>query len=338
MSVAGPGIARAAAELDLSTARVYAIPLTTRFRGITVREGMVIRGPAGWGEFCPFPEYDDHVAASWLATAVEAAVLGWPAPVRDRIPINVTVPAVGPEHARRIVAASGCRTAKVKVADHPESLAEDLARVEAVRDALGPDGFVRIDANAVWDVEVATTWIPQLDSAAGGLQYVEQPCATIEELAAVRRRVQVPIAADESIRRAEDPLKVAVAGAADIAVIKCTPLGGVRRSLEVAAAAGLPCVVSSALETSVGLAAQLALAGSLPEMDLACGLGTLSLLDGDLAAGPGSLRTVDGHIPVPGTPPAPDPGLLDTYPMTDPDRLDWWNQRLGRAHRLLTGR
>ena len=338
MTIAGPEIARAAAELDLSTVRVYAIAMTTRFRGITVREGMVIQGPAGWGEFCPFPEYDDHVAASWLATAVESAVLGWPAPARDRIPINVTVPAVGPERAHQIVAASGCRTAKVKVADHPDSLTEDCARLEAVRDALGADGFVRIDANGVWDVDTAATWIPQLDAAAGGLQYVEQPCPTIEELAAVRRRVQVPIAADESIRRAEDPLKVAVAGAADVAVIKCTPLGGVRRSLEVAAAAGLPCVVSSALETSVGLAAQLALAGSLPEMDLACGLGTLSLLDGDLAAGPESLRTVDGHIPVPRTPPEPDPGLLDTYAMTDPDRLDWWNQRLGRAHRLLTGR
>jgi o-succinylbenzoate synthase len=338
VTIAGPEIARAAAELDLSTARVYAIPMTTRFRGITVREGMVIQGPAGWGEFCPFPEYDDHVAASWLATAVESAVLGWPAPVRDRIPINVTVPAVGPERAHQIVAASGCRTAKVKVADHPDSLAEDCVRLEAVRDALGPDGFVRIDANAVWDVEVAVTRIPQLDAAAGGLQYVEQPCRTIEELAAVRRRVHVPIAADESIRRAEDPLKVAVTGAADIAVIKCTPLGGVRRSLEVAAAAGLPCVVSSALETSIGLAAQLALAGALPGMDLACGLGTLSLLDGDVVADPESLRTVDGHIRVPRTPPQPDPGLLDTHAMTDPDRLDWWNQRLGRAHRLLTAR
>lgn len=338
MTIAGPEIARAATELDLSTARPYAIAMTARFRGITVREGMLVQGPAGWGEFCPFAEYDDQVAASWLATAVEAAVLGWPAPIRDRIPINATVPAVGPEHAHEIVAASGCRTAKVKVADHPDSLTEDLARLQAVRDALGADGFIRVDANGVWDVDTAATWIPQLDAAAGGLQYVEQPCATIEDLAAVRRRVQVPIAADESIRRAEDPLKVAVAGAADIAVIKCTPLGGVRRSLDVAAAAGLPCVVSSALETSVGLAAQLALAGALPKMDLACGLGTLSLLEGDLAAGPESLRPVDGRIPVLRTPPEPDPGLLDTYAMTDPDRIDWWTRRLGRAHRLLTGR
>jgi O-succinylbenzoate synthase len=331
----GPGIARAAAELDLGTARVYAIGMTTRFRGITVREGMLLQGPAGWGEFCPFPEYDDTVAAFWLATAVESAVLGWPAPVRDRIPVNVTVPVVDPQRAHQIVTASGCRTAKVKVADHPDSLAEDCARLEAVRDALGPDGFVRVDANGVWDVEVAAAWIPQLDSAAAGLQYVEQPCATIEDLAAVRRRVQVPIAADESIRRAEDPLRVAVAGAADVAVIKCTPLGGVRRSLEIAAAAGLPCVVSSALETSVGLAAQLALAGALPEMDHACGLGTLSLLAGDLVAGPSSLRPVNGYLPVPTTPPVPDPGLLDAHVMTTPDQLAWWTRRLQRAHRLL---
>ncbi|MPZ67295.1 MAG: o-succinylbenzoate synthase, partial [Pseudonocardiaceae bacterium] len=250
---------------------------------------------------------------------------------RDRIPINCTVPAVGPERAHEIVARSGCGTAKVKVADHPESLPEDLARVEAVRDALGPDGAVRVDANGLWDIDTAVAHIRRLDEAAGGLEYVEQPCAGIGELAAVRRRVDVRIAADESIRRADDPLRVAVAGAADVAVIKCTPLGGVRRSLQVAAAAGLPCVVSSALETSVGLAAQVALAGALPELDFDCGLGTLSLLDGDVVAGPGSLRAVDGYLPVPRTPPAPDPVLLDTYELTDPDQAAWWRARLARV-------
>jgi O-succinylbenzoate synthase len=328
-------VAEAAAALDLSTARVFAIPMMTRFRGITVREGVLIAGPVGWGEFCPFAEYDDVETAGWLATAVEAAVLGWPAPVRDRIPINVTVPVVGPGRAHEIVTASECRTAKVKVADHPGSLAEDCARLEAVRDALGPDGFVRVDANGAWDVETAGRWIPQLDAAAGGLQYVEQPCRSVEELAAVRQRVQVPIAADESIRRAEDPVKVAVAGAADVAVIKCTPLGGVRRSLDVAASAGLPCVVSSALETSVGLAAQLALAGALPELDQACGLGTLSLLEGDLVAGSRSLRPVGGFLPVPLVPPEPDPALLDVHTLADPERAAWWIGRLHRVHRLL---
>jgi O-succinylbenzoate synthase len=248
--------------------------------------------------------------------------------VRTRIPVNCTVPVVEPGRAHEIVAKSGCGTAKVKVADHPESLREDLARLEAVRDALGPDGAIRIDANAGWDVDTAVDHIRQLDRAAGGLQYVEQPCRTIEELAAVRRKVNVRIAADESIRRAEDPLRVAVAGAADVAVIKCTPLGGVRRAMRVAQAAGLPVVVSSALETSVGLAAQLALAGALPELDFACGLGTLSLLDGDVVAD--SLRVVDGFLPVPTAPPTPDPALLERFAMTG-ERLTWWRERLSRV-------
>jgi O-succinylbenzoate synthase len=314
--------------IDFAGARVYAIPMRTRFRGITVREGMLIEGPAGWGEFCPFADYDDRESASWLATAIEQCTIGWPAPVRDRIPVNCIIPAVGPERAHNIAARSGCRTAKIKVADHPESLAEDLARVEAVRDALGAGGAIRVDANGVWDVDTAVAYIRLLDKAAGGLEYVEQPCATIDELAAVRRQVDVRIAADESIRRADDPLRVAVAGAADIAVIKCTPLGGVRRSLRVAEAAGLPCVVSSALETSVGLAAQIALAAALPELDFACGLDTLSLLEGDVVAAP--LRPVGGYLPVPRVPPAPDPALLDTYEPTA-DRTAWWRDRVTRV-------
>ncbi|MBV9011619.1 MAG: o-succinylbenzoate synthase [Pseudonocardiales bacterium] len=317
--------------MDFEGARVYAIPLTTRFRGITVREGMLIQGPAGWGEFCPFREYDDREAANWLATAIEAATLGWPEPVRDRVPVNCTVPAVGPHRAHEIVSGSGCHTAKVKVADHPDALNEDLARLEAVRDALGPQGAIRVDANGGWDTDTAVAVIPRLDRAAGGLQYVEQPCRSIEELAAVRRRVAVPIAADESIRRAEDPLRVALAAAADIAVIKCTPLGGVHRSLQVAEAAGLPCVVSSALETSVGLAAQLALAGALPDLDFACGLGTLSLLSGDVVHERDSLRPVAGCLPVPRTPPAPDPALLDTYALSDPAQQQHWRARLRRV-------
>ncbi|MFC9893401.1 o-succinylbenzoate synthase [Nocardia sp. NPDC127579] len=312
---------------------VYAIPLRTRFRGITVREGMLIPGPLGWGEFCPFPEYDDREAAGWLATALEQSALGWPEPVRDRIPVNCIVPAVDPERAYRVVAESGCGTAKVKVADHPDSLAEDLARVEAVRDALGAQGAIRVDANAVWDVDTAITAIAELDRAAAGLQYVEQPCRTLEELAAVRRKVDVRIAADESIRRAADPLRVAVAGAADIAILKCTPLGGVQRALEVAEAAALPCVVSSALETSVGLAAQLALAGALPELDFACGLGTTALFDGDVVTE--SLRPVDGYLPVPSTPPTPDPALLERYRHPDPARTSWWHDRFNRVRRLL---
>ncbi|WP_434453383.1 o-succinylbenzoate synthase [Lentzea sp. E54] len=280
----------------------YSIPMRARFRGITQRTGLLFEGPAGWGEFCPFEEYDDDESAAWLACAVEAATEGWPAPVRDRVPVNCTVPVVSPEKAHEIVARSGCSTAKVKVAE--STLREDCARLEAVRDALGPQGFVRVDANMMWDVDTAVAAIRAMDRAAGGLQYVEQPCHTLDELAAVRRRVGVPIAADESIRKAEDPLKVAVSGAADIAVIKVAPLGGVRKALEVAEACGLPCVVSSALETSVGMAAGVALAAALPELDYACGLATLQLLDGDVTSD--SLLPVDGYLPVLTKAPVPD--------------------------------
>ncbi|MFC3898742.1 o-succinylbenzoate synthase [Lentzea rhizosphaerae] len=281
---------------------VYSIPMRVRFRGITRRTGLLVEGPAGWGEFCPFEEYDDDEAAPWLACALEAANEGWPAPVRSRIPVNCTVPVVEPEKAHEIVKISGCSTAKVKVAE--STLDEDCARLEAVRDALGPQGFVRVDANMMWDVDTAVTAIRAMDKAAGGLQYVEQPCRTLDELAKVRKRVDVPIAADESIRKADDPLKVAVAGAADIAVIKVAPLGGVRRALEIAEACGLPCVVSSALETSVGMAAGVALAAALPELDYACGLATLSLLEGDVTSD--SLVPVDGYLPVLTKAPVPD--------------------------------
>jgi O-succinylbenzoate synthase len=208
---------------------------------------------------------------------------------------------------------------------------DDCERVAAVRDALGSPGAIRVDANMAWDVDTAVRAIADLDKAAGGLEYVEQPCVSIEELAAVRRRVSVRIAADESIRRAEDPLKVAVAGAADIAVLKVAPLGGVRRALEVADACGLPCVVSSALETSVGLAAGLALAGALPTLDFACGLGTISLLEGDIVSA--SLSPVDGYLPV--LERAPEPDLRDCFPAGGKTRT-WWLDRLDRV-RFVSG-
>ncbi|TDC92379.1 O-succinylbenzoate synthase [Saccharopolyspora aridisoli] len=318
------------AELD--AVRVYALPMRNRFRGITVRRGVLMSGPAGWGEFCPFEDYDDASAVPWLEAAFEACGDRWPEPIRDRIPVNCTVPAVSAEKAAQIVARSGCRTAKVKIADPGQTAAEDLERVAAVRDALGPDGAIRVDANAAWDVDTAVSRIRELDAAAHGLEYAEQPCPSIEELAAVRRKVDVRIAADESIRRAEDPMRVAVAGAADVAIIKATPLGGVRRALQVAEASGLPCVVSSAVETSVGLSAQLALAGALPELPFACGLGTMALLDGDVVAD--SLLPEQGFLPVLSKPPKPDPALVAAAtPPADVQR--WWLDRLGRVGALL---
>jgi O-succinylbenzoate synthase len=322
---------------DLAVA-VVALPMRTRFRGITVRETLLLRradqdGP--WGEFCPFVEYDDDEAAPWLRCALESAgVLGtpWPAARRASVPINATVPAVGPEQAHRIVAASGAGTAKVKVAERGQDPAEDLARVEAVRDALGPGGRVRVDANAGWDVDAAVAAIHALDRAAGGLEYVEQPCPTVEELAAVRRRVDVAIAADESIRRAEDPMRVVAAGAADVAVVKVAPLGGVAASLRIAEAIGLPCVVSSAVESSVGLAAGLALAGALPELPHACGLATTSLLAADTVAPADAVVAVGGAIAVPAAPPPVSPERLAAH-AAPPDRAAWWLDRLSRVLR-----
>ncbi|HEY7325961.1 MAG TPA: o-succinylbenzoate synthase [Streptosporangiaceae bacterium] len=278
----------------LPSVRAFAIPMPVRFRGTTLREGALLHGPAGWGEFSPFGEYGPRECARWLSCALEAAVLGWPAPARDSVPVNVTVPAVGPEQARAIVTSSTCRTAKVKVAEAGQAPADDIARVAAVREAIGPLGKVRVDANGGWDIgqaEQMLTALGQFD-----LEYAEQPCATLGELAELRKRIGVPIAADESIRRAEDPLAVQAAGAADIVVLKAQPLGGVRAAQLVAAQCGLPVVVSSAVDTSVGLAAGVALAAALPSLEYACGLATISLLAGDVTADP--LAEAGGALPV----------------------------------------
>ena len=312
---------------------VWSVPMTTRFRGITVREGVLLEGPGGWGEWSPFLEYDPAVAEPWLRCAEEAAAGDWPAPLRDRVPVNVTVPAVGPERAHDIVARSGCRTAKVKVAEPGQDEAEDEARLEAVRDALGPDGLVRIDVNGLWDVDTALIRLPVLDRAAGGLEYVEQPVAQVEDLAVVRRRQHVPVAADESIRRAADPYRVRDLEAADVAVLKVQPLGGVRACLRIAEDIGLPVVVSSALETSVGIAAGVALAASLPELPHACGLATVALLTDDLAAEP--LLPVGGALPV--GRPTVDPAALDRLAAA-PDRVAHWEARLAEVRALRQDR
>jgi O-succinylbenzoate synthase len=242
--------------------------------------------------------------------------------------VNVTVPAVGPEQAHAIVTAGGCRTAKVKVAEPGQRLADDEARVEAVRDAIGADGRIRIDANGAWDVPEAVAAIAALDRAAGGLEYVEQPCMAVEDLAAVRRQVDVPIAADESIRRAADPYRVRDLEAADIAVLKVQPLGGVRACLRIAEDIGLPVVVSSALETSIGIAAGVALAAALPELPYACGLATVQLLTDDVVVE--SLLPVDGVLPV--RRPAVDESALLRL-AASPDRIAHWEARLAEVRK-----
>ena len=310
------------------TPHVFSLAMPTRFRGITRREGIVLEGPAGWAEFSPFLDYDDAEAVAWWRAARDSADRAWPEPVRDRVAVNCTVPAVTPEHAARIVAASGCRTAKVKVAEPGQGLDDDVQRVAAVRDALGPGGRVRVDANGGWSVDEAVVAVKALDAAAV-LEYVEQPCRSVEELALVRRRVDVPVAADESIRRAEDPLRVRELEAADVAVLKVQPIGGVHACLRIAEEIGLPVVVSSAVETSVGLAAGLALAAALPELPYACGLATTSLLDGDVVGS--RLTPVDGFLPVGRV--TPDAEALAAS-AADPETTDRWLARLDRVRNL----
>lgn len=316
----------------LATARVVALPLATRFRGIRTREAVVFEGPEGWTEFSPFVEYGDAEAATWLAAALD---FGWhpsPLPVRTSIAVNATVPAVGAADVAAVLARyDGCRTAKVKVAEPGQVLADDVARVRAVREAIGPEGRVRVDANGGWNVDEAERAVHAL--AGFDLEYVEQPCAEVEELAELRERIgylDIPIAADESVRKAADPLRVARAGAADLLVIKAQPLGGLRAALAIVAEAGLPAVVSSALDTSVGLSMGLALAAALPELDYDCGLGTAALFTEDVTAAP--LRPREGALQL--TRVAPTTATLDRVEAST-DRCDWWLQRLTRCYRLL---
>lgn len=310
----------------LDRLHVVALPMRVRFRGITVRELALFQGPAGWGEFGPFVEYPAPEAATWLASAIEAAYTAAPVVRRDRIPINATVPAVDAAQVPEVLARfAGARTAKVKVAEPGQTLADDAARVNAVR-ALVPT--VRVDANGGWTVEEAAAAAAAL-TADGPLEYLEQPCRTVAELAELRSRVAVPIAADESIRKADDPLHVVRAGAADIAVVKVAPLGGVRPLLGIAAQIDIPVVVSSALDSAVGIARGLYAAAALPQLEHACGLGTGGLFVEDVAAMP---APVDGHLPV--GPVAPDPARL-TALAAAPERRQWWIDRVAECLQVL---
>jgi O-succinylbenzoate synthase len=324
-------------DLDelVAGARVVSLPLVARFRGIEVREALLVAGPRGWTEFAPFAEYDDVESATWLAAAVD---FGWgeqPARHRERVPVNATLPAVGPDRIEEVLARFGpVRTVKVKVAAAGETLADDVARVRATRAHLGPEGRIRIDANGAWNVDEAEHAAHAL--APFDLEYLEQPCATIAELAELRERLrdwQLPIAADESVRRADDPLEVAREGAADLLVVKAAPLGGVAAALRIVAGARLPVVVSSALDTSVGLGMGLELAAALPELEFDCGLATAALLAADVSGDP--LLPRDGVIEVRRV--EPDPSLLDRY-AADAERTAWWLDRLARCHRVLTER
>ena len=310
---------------------VYSIPMRLPMRNITTREGMLLRRRDRWSEWSPFLEYSDADAARWL----QASLLRTDPEIRrDRIPVNVTIPVVSPRRAADLVRCSGCRTAKVKVADPNSCLEDDLARLASVRAALGDEGAVRVDANGAWSVDRAERALTAM--AAYNLQYAEQPCASVEELAELRRRlrdkqIDVPIAADESIRRAEDPLRVAELGAADVVVLKNQPLGGWRRCVELSEQLDLPVVMSSALETSIGIWAGAQAAAALPNLDLACGLNTVKMLDDDVVAD--SLVARGGFLELVG-PPVPDRAALARV-RAGRERNTWWRARLARCLRIL---
>ena len=321
----------------LASARVVSIPLAVRFRGLAMREAVIVEGPCGAGEFAPFVEYSDAESAPWLAAAVETAWVGWPVAVRSSVPVNATVPAVSADSVADVLARfDGCTTAKVKVAEQGQSLDDDVDRVAAVRTALGSSGRVRVDANGAWSVAEALVALGRL--SAFDLEYAEQPCASVDELRELRMSlarggVDVPIAADESIRKAADPLEVARREAADLVVVKVAPLGGVRRALAIVEECGLPAVVSSAVDTSVGIAAGVALAAALPSLDHACGLGTVNLLSGDVVREPlvprgGVLRV--GRVEV-------DGASCERW-AASPERTAWWLERLERCHAALARR
>jgi len=315
-------------------AHVVRLPMSVRFRGVMEREALLLEGPAGWGEFSPFLEYDDAESSRWLACGIEAAWEGLPAPVRESVPVNATVPAVPAAEVEGVLAKyDAAGTVKIKVAEKRQTLADDVARVGAVRSVL-PHAKIRVDANQGWGHDEALIALEEL--APFGLEYAEQPVRGIEGLARLReelarRGLPVPIAADESVRKAEDPLAVARAGAADLIVVKAQPLGGVRAALRIVEEAGLPAVVSSALDTSVGLRIGAALAGALPSLPHACGLGTGSLFTADVARpayvandGALDLRAVEA-----------EPELLAASRVS-PEREAWWHERLRRCHAVLS--
>ena len=303
----------------LDTLRVIALPMKTKFRGITVREVALIKGPHGWGEFSPFLEYDDGESAPWLASAIEAATTPKPKLYRTSVAINGTIPALNdPIDLKRVVDSfPGVTSFKVKAGN---DLAEDLARVNVIRN-LQPQAKIRIDVNGLWSVDQAEAFL----SAVGNIEYVEQPCATIEELRELKSRTSVKIVGDEVLRKAADPFAIDLTGAIDYLMLKVQPLGGIKRAHALAKHHNLPVVVSSALESAIGINYGLTLAASFEEMNFDCGLGTGSLLAADVA----HLPIVDGKMEI--TEFEPQLAGLDVAS----DRFEWWKNRIMRTAELL---
>ncbi len=317
----------------LASARVVSIPLRERFRGVDHREALLFEGPNGWAEFSPFLEYETTEASIWLQAAIECAFEPLPALVRQSIGINATLPEVQPHQVAEVLSRFGnFRTVKMKVAGGPQEA--DLARIEAVVRER-PEAKIRLDANGNWGVDAAFSMVRALADRGIEIEYFEQPCASVDELVELRVKLAganliAKIAADESVRKATDPLAVARAQAADILVLKVAPLGGIKRLLEIAKQAALAVVVSSALETSIGLAHGLRAAASLPELEFDCGLGTAALLTGDVTYEP--LLAVDGQLSV--TKVTANPKLLEKFAAAA-ERRDWWLARLQACGQVL---
>lgn len=313
--------------IDFDGATVFVIPLRD---GPGHCEGMLIEGPQGWGEFSPPPGCDDPGAGRWLTAAIEVGTVGWPDPLRGQVDVAAHVGVVEPARAAQIVAESGCSTASVAVGGELDA---DIARLEAVRDALGPGRAIRCDVGGAWDPETAVAVTPLLDRAAGGLEFIEDPCASASEIAGVRARLEVPVAIGRTIGDAA--LAGGLAAVADIVTLRVGPLGGVRRALRVAETCDLPCVVRSGWESSIGTAGALALAGVLPDSGFAHDVSSVALLDGDLVSAARSLVVSEGRLPVAPMPPGPDPDRLQCFAATDAARIAWWRDRLARAQAFI---
>lgn len=309
----------------LETMRVVALPTKTNFRGINVREVALFQGEYGWGEFSPFLEYGYEECASWLMSAIEAATKPRPKLYRNSVRVNGTIPALNTSaDIERIVESfPGVQTFKVKVGDN---LPEDIARLAKIR-SLRPKAELRIDVNGNWSAQEAVTNLRAIYENIGPLEYAEQPCATVEELRELKEKlvVDIPIAGDEVLRKAADPFAVDLSDAVDILMLKVQPLGGISRAHKLAEHHKLPVVVSSALESAVGINYGLQLAASFPEMNFDCGLGTGSLLASDVA----TLPIVDGEIEI--TDVEPDFAGLEV----SPDRYEWWKNRVMKTAELL---
>lgn len=303
----------------LDTLRVIALPMKTNFRGITVREVALFRGEYGWGEFSPFLEYDDAEASHWLASAVEAATTPRPQLFRTSVAVNGTIPALNDVAQLQTIVESfpGVKSFKVKVG---VNRAEDLERVSVIRN-LRPEAKIRVDVNGLWSVDQAEDFL----TSVGEVEYVEQPCVSLEELRELKKRVSVKIVGDEILRKAEDPFDINLEGAVDYLMLKVQPLGGIERAHELAKHHKIPVVVSSALESAVGINYGLTLAASFEDMKFDCGLGTGSLLAKDVA----QLQILDGKIEITEFEPRLDG--LDVAP----DRFEWWKNRIMRTAELL---